>query len=498
MPALRRLATWLATESGLKTLLGAPRDTHILLLSRFLRTFAYGAVALILALFLAELEFSDERIGVFMTLTLLGDVCISLMLTLAADRLGRRRTLVLGAILMAASGPVFATIQNYYLLVLAAAVGVISPSGNEVGPFRAIEESTLAHMIAPEGRPDVFVWYVIIANLGTASGLLICGSVVERLQSLPGWSIIDAYHAIFWLYTGIGLAKLCLTLCLSQECELTPKATNDDVGQARESEPLLPDQDSVERSPENGLNGLSAKQGYLSRVSTKSRWILLRLCLLFSVDSLASGMIPYSLLNYYMDRKFHLPKDKLGLIMSASLFASSVANMLASPLSKSIGLVKTMAFTHLPSAILLALLPIPGSLAITICLLVGRASLNSMDQAPRSAFLSAVVLPAERTAVMGIANVVKTLSQSGGPVITGFLAGHSRFWVAFVTAGALKAAYDVGLLVMFVNTKLHLQADHASEHSAQSSTPNSRCGSEGGSVSDDADEPRLHGDDVHQ
>ena len=108
-----------------------------------------------------------------------------------------------------------------------------------------------------------------------------------------------------------------------------------------------------------------------------------------------------------------------------------------------------MVFTHLPSSLFLALLPVPYGLAPTICLLVGRSILNSMDQAPRSAFLSIVVLPEELTAVMGVVNILKTLSQSSGPSITGVLAGRKHFWVAFVIAGSLKAAYDVLLLAFF-------------------------------------------------
>jgi MFS family permease len=130
-------------------------------------------------------------------------------------------------------------------------------------------------------------------------------------------------------------------------------------------------------------------------------------------------------------------------------------NMWAGAIAKRIGLIKTMVFTHLPSAIFLALLPVPTSLSWTIVLLFARASLNSMDQAPRSAFIAAVVRPEERTAVMGIVNVVKILAQSGGPSVTGILAENNLFWVAFLLAGSFKVCYDLGLLTLFVNTKLH-------------------------------------------
>lgn len=141
-------------------------------------------------------------------------------------------------------------------------------------------------------------------------------------------------------------------------------------------------------------------------------------------------------------------------------FASTIGNIFASSLAKRLGLIQAMVFTHLPSSIFLALLPVPPGLALTICLLVGRSVLNSMDQAPRSAFLSIVVLPEERTAVMGIVNILKTLSQSSGPTVTGVLAGHGRFWVAFVVAGSLKATYDI-LLLVFFGGRVHVRKEEA-------------------------------------
>jgi hypothetical protein len=126
-----------------------------------------------------------------------------------------------------------------------------------------------------------------------------------------------------------------------------------------------------------------------------------------------------------------------------------------------------MVATHLPSSIFLALLPVPSGLAPTICLLVGRSVLNSMDQAPRSAFLSLIVLPEERTAVMGVVNILKTLAQSSGPSVTGVLAGHNHFWVAFVVAGSLKAAYDIMLLVFF-GGKVHARKEVSEEAESDS------------------------------
>jgi sugar phosphate permease len=124
-----------------------------------------------------------------------------------------------------------------------------------------------------------------------------------------------------------------------------------------------------------------------------------------------------------------------------------------------------MVFTHLPSAIFLGLIGVPNSLPYAMMFLILRACTQSMDVAPRSAFLAAVVLPNERTAVMGFINVVKTSAQSLGPLITGILAGHGLFWVAFVAAGSLKATYDLGMLAVFAGHKTH--EERAAERAEQ-------------------------------
>ncbi|KAH7117954.1 major facilitator superfamily domain-containing protein [Dendryphion nanum] len=479
-------ARWLAAEFGVATMRSAGRDVYILILGRYLRLFAYGSVALILAVYFEKLGFSDAQIGMFMTLTLLGDVVISLLLTLVADALGRRRTLLLGATMMAVSGTVFAKTNNYIALLSAAIVGVISPSGNEIGPFRAVEESTLAHLVPEASRPDVFAWYVVLAVMGTSSGLVVGGVAIDKMQSLDGWTEIDAYRAIFWIYTGVGILKGLLTFFLSHQCEvgIEKDVIVQPVTVDPEHEPLLNERPTSPTPVSTPKTTSRRWWNPISSISKKSRWILLKLCCLFFVDSLGSGMVPFSLINFYMDRKFHLDKGRLGGIMSATWFVSTIGNLFASSLAKRIGLIQAMVATHLPSSIFLALLPIPSGLSLTICLLIARAILSSMDQAPRSAFLSLVVLPEERTAVMGVVNTLKTLSQSSGPWVTGVLAQHDRFWVAFIMAGSLKAGYDLGLLTFFagkVHTKekptdVRAEEDGNGAVSDADATPNGREG----------------------
>ncbi|KAL8778860.1 MAG: hypothetical protein Q9213_007214 [Squamulea squamosa] len=451
------------SELGVYSILESPRDSKLLCLQRFVRLFAYGASTLILALYLSNLGVTDARIGLFMSMTLWGDVIISFMLTLFADGLGRRRILMLGSTLMTASGLVFTFSGNYWALVAASIFGVISPSGNEIGPFKAIEESTLSQLSPPAIRSDIFAWYTLLGNAGTACGMIICGWLVEWLQSINGWTAIHAHRLIFGIYAFLGIVKLVLAIMLSDKCEPRPPKQEFQIVTELENieiESLLssddddkhPQLDRTVKSSPISLRPMTSKKKHaiFPSISPTSRNILLKLSILFSFDSFASGIATSSWIIYFFTTKFSLPEGTLGTLFFTTSIIAAVSNLVASSISKRIGLLKTMVFTHLPSAIFLALIPLPTTAFPAMVFLVLRACTQNMDQAPRQAFLAAAVLPNERTAVMGVVNVVKTLSQSGGPVMTGWLAEIKKFWIAFLIAGALKAGYDLAMLKMFL------------------------------------------------
>jgi hypothetical protein len=250
---------------------------------------------------------------------------------------------------------------------------------------------------------------------------------------------------MFGVYACLGLVKLVLSLMLSKDCEAQPaEPGHQDVNGERQS--LLP---AGGETPEPDTPRKPPPRKAVSTISAASVSILLTLCLLFAVDSLASGLVPGTWMVYFFTKKFSLPESQLGTLFFATNIVAAVSNLFAASIAKRIGLVNTMVFTHMPSAICLALIPIPSSPLLAMALLVLRSSTASMDQAPRQAFIAAAVLPSERTAVMGIVNVVKTLSQSAGPIATGWLAGLGKFWIAFVVAGSLKVSYDVCMLILF-------------------------------------------------
>lgn len=222
-------------------------------------------------------------------------ISVSLALTLVADRLGRRRTLLLGALLMVFSGTVFATISNYWILLLAAILGVISPSGNEIGPFRAVEESTLAHLSEAKTRSDIFALYVVAGTLGTAGGSLAAGWSTQAVQT-SGWSEVASYRLVFWVYAAIGVVKAGMTTLLSAKCEMQPEPIQQPVqlhsntrAQSEERQPFLEDAgDHGEESPQPQPQPKKPeKKTSWIQLSPKSRYTLLRLCGLFFFDSLA-------------------------------------------------------------------------------------------------------------------------------------------------------------------------------------------------------------------
>jgi len=447
-------------EIGLSSLWSSTLDTKLLCMQRFARHFAYGGVALILVAHLDELSISKTRIGLFMTLTLVGDIIISLFLTAFADGLGRKATLALGALLMSASGVTFALSGNYWVLLLAAIFGVISPSGNEIGPFRAIEESILAQLTSVAKRRDIYAWYSLTGSAAIACAMALSGWLVNHLREDLKWTAIRSYRVIFWGYAIVGIIKFLLAISLSKAVEAN-KEKEIPTAVDPETAPLLGDNsEEPERKTKSSIRAL------LPKISVESRTIILNLCLLFAVDSFASGLAPISWITFFFKDKFSLGEGKLGTIFFVTSAISAVSILVASSIARRFGNIKTMVFTHLPSGIFLALMPIPTSLPLAATFLILRSCTISMDSAPRTAFLAAVVLPHERTAVMGLLNVVRTSAQCIGPLISGVLAGKNAIGWAFVAAGCLKATYDLGMLAVFAGHKMREERNAGDEDNA--------------------------------
>ncbi|KAK8035431.1 MFS general substrate transporter [Apiospora rasikravindrae] len=448
MESILRPFRWFYHEFGIVSIHDSGRNAWIIILARACRMFAHGAISLILAIYFAALEFTDHQIGLFMTLTLLGDVFLGTFITLIADRVGRRKVLLGGSFLMIFSGTIFATFENFWILLFAAVVGVVSVTGGDFGPFRSIEESVLSQLTTPSMRSDVLSWYVATSTLGSSLGSEAGGRIVHTLREQRDWTLVNAYHALFWLYVGMGTVNAILAALLTDACELYKQ---DDYTQIPQGE-----QQEISRVPQNWFGRSTTwLGGRLSQISVPTRRVMYKLWILLALDSIADGMVPYSWTTYYMDENFHPLKSTLGDVTSVAYFLGAISAMFAGPLARRIGLVNTMVFTHVPSSAAVLLFPLPNIFWMTVALLLLRSALNPLDQAPRTALIAAVVRPEERTAVMGITSLVRTCAAMIGPTLTGLLAANKQFWVAFVVAGIARLSYDFGLYAMFINIKLH-------------------------------------------
>ncbi|KAK5168004.1 uncharacterized protein LTR77_006571 [Saxophila tyrrhenica] len=454
---------WAIHETSLHSLVNAgSRDIYLILFLRFLRMFAYGGAALVVGIFLYSIGNDGKQLAMFLSMTLLGDAVISYFLTVKADRIGRRRVLVVGSLLMTAAGVVFAISTNYYLLLFAAIVGVISPGAHEVGPFRAVQESILAQLTPIEARTDVYAWFSVMSTVGMATGLFSAGWITHFVRNRYEWDWKDprVYPYVFAVYAIVGLIKACVTLLLTQKCEPDEFARRElDLADREATAPLL--NDGYRRTHRRGVSGKAtgAVRGIwrtlTTTLSADSRRILVRLCVLFAVNSVAAGMLPVTVVSWYLNWRFSwFVLYRVGYAMAGIWILASIANLFSASVARRVGLVRAMVFTHLPSAIFLAFIPLAEDWKLVFMLLLASSVFASMDQAPRTAFVAACFSSSERTAVMGTINLVRTVASIGGPILAGYFHDRDLWRITFLLAAALKVLYDVGLLVMFLKTKL--------------------------------------------
>ena len=398
------------------------RDGWFLFLTRFMRLFAYGLMSVVLVFYLIALGLSESQAGILLTLTLVGDTVVSLFLTTRADRIGRRRMLVAGAVLMTAAGLAFAFTRNYVVLLIAGTIGVISPSGNEVGPFLAIEQAALSHVVPQRTRTEVFAWYTLAGSLATAIGALVGGTLAGTLQTLP-MTPVASYRVIVVLYAAMGVVLALFFSRLSSAAEVS-----------------LP-QGSTSRGTLGGFWGVP-----------RSRAVVIKLSSLFAIDSFAGGFVVQSLAAYWFYLRFGVNPGTLGVIFFWANIFAGISALLASRLAARWGLINTMVATHLPSNILLILVPLMPNLRLAVLVLLVRFSISQMDVPTRQSFTMAVVPQEERSAAAGITGVARTMGAAISPMFVGFMfARPSWINVPFFLAGTLKIVYDLLLYKQFVS-----------------------------------------------
>jgi MFS family permease len=389
---------------------GLSPDGRRLLTGKSLRAFADGLVSVVLPIYLLRRGYAPLAVGAIVTSTLLGSALLTLSIGLFAHKLSGRNLLIAACTLMAATGALFATATDFWLLLIVAFVGTINPSAGDVSVFLPVEQSLLAEAVSSPRRTALFARYSLIGALAGAVGTL-AAALPDIAARQFRMGEIPLLQAVFWCYAAIGIVTLFLYRPLTSRTEA----------------PQLPSRTAL----------------------THSRGIVWGLAALFSLDAFGGGFFVQSLLALWLYKAFHISIVAASSILFWMGICSAVSFLVAVPLAERFGLINTMVFTHLPSNILLVFVPFAPNLAVAIALLLARSALSQMDVPTRTSYVMSVVRPEERAAAASITAVPRSLASALSPLLAGYLLGLSPFGWPLVIGGVLKAIYDVLLLLTY-------------------------------------------------
>lgn len=391
------------------------RDGKLLLFARPLQSFSASFVAIFIAVYLSFLGLPLWQIGLVLTGGLLASTLFNMVAGFLADRVGRRRMLVSFGLIPVFAGVAYATITNPYLLIPIAVVSTLGSRGG-FGPAKMLEGVILAQACRDEKRTRLYAIRSTLNSVAISAGSLFAGAIV-LLQNRFSLPVGTSYMWMFGIYALLNLLTVALYSMLSDAAEVE--------NPAEEALPLSPE----------------------------TRRYVLRLSLLFSIDSLGSGFVTQSLVSYWFFDRFGLGMDAIGTIFAASSLLAAFSFMLAARVSERIGLINTMVYSHLPANLMTMAIPYMPNLAASSTVYVGRSLLSQMDVPTRQSYTMAIVKPEERSRVAGIINLPRSLTSALGPSIAGAIMQFMGPSIPFLIAGGLKAAYDLGLYFMFRNVK---------------------------------------------
>jgi MFS family permease len=386
--------------------------TELVYAARGLRAFGDGFAVILLPAYLTEIGYDSIGIGIVAAASLLGSAVLTLAVGLLASRHDLRKLLLLAAALMVATGIALPALAHIVFIAFVAFIGTINPSAGDIGVFVPLEHAMLARGAADRQRTAAFARYSLIGALAAAAGAL--AAALPDFLIAAGIGKVAAFMLMFYAYALLGVASALLYRRL-------PRA---EVGETRSGTPLGP-----------------------------SRAMVYRLAALFSLDAFAGGFIVQSLLALWLFQRFELSLSAAASFFFWSSVLAAFSYPVAAWLSKRIGLVNTMVFTHIPSSVCLILAAFATDLTVVIGLLLVRAALSQMDVPTRTSYVMAVVTPPERTAAASVTAVPRSLASSLSPALAGVLLATPFSGLPLVICGALKIAYDLALLVCFRHIK---------------------------------------------
>jgi MFS family permease len=394
------------------------RDGKLLLTTRGVRSFGYGFLSIMLAVYLHLIGFSDILIGAVLSATLLGSAAFTIFSSIYADRIGRRRMLLILTSLMATSGIIFAATDNRVALFIAAIIGTLSPTGAEIGSFLPMEQAILPQTTPEEKRNSAFAAYNTVGTLSSAAGTLF-GLLATFLQSLYGFGELELYHALFLVYSALALASAALYMAVSSKAEL-----------------------------QKGHSDRPRK-----RLSPESRTIVAKLSALFGLDAFAGGFVLQAIISFWFFTRYGVSQGNLFVIFFFAQILTTISFYAAVRLARMIGLIRTMVFTHIPSNVLLMLVPVANTFVLSLTFFLARQAISQMDVPTRQSYTMAIFPPEERIPAAGITSISRNVAQATSPSLSGYAMQAISMSSPFFIAGSLKIVYDIGVYFNFRNIK---------------------------------------------
>jgi MFS family permease len=395
------------------------RDLLLIDAAGFLRSLGVGLTGVVLGIYLFRIGLSSIAIGLVIAAGLAGSALATVIVSFAADRLGRRRSLLVLSLLSALGGLALALSPALPLLLTMAFVGMLNGTGTDRSASFALDQAVVPGLVPDSRRTWGLAWYNVLLDGGGSLGALGAGLPI-LLQRHLAFSVLGSYRVLFFGYSGLCLLVASLYLLLSPAIEITDAPA---------------------------LRQMSAG------IAPESKKIIAKLTALFSLDAFGGGFLTDALVAYWFFRRFGIPEHDLGLVFFAVHILNAGSHLGAAWLARRIGLVNTMVFTHLPSSLFLIAVPFAPSFKWAVLLFLCREALVEMDVPTRQSYVAALVRPSERTFASGITNLARNVFWAVGSATAGLLMQALTFSAPLLIGGGAKVTYDLLLYRAFRRLK---------------------------------------------
>ena len=390
------------------------RDQIIINTAGFLRSLGVGLMGVVLGIYLSRIGYSAFKIGAVVAIGLAGSAVATAWVGFAADRVGRKRFLLVLSILTAVGGLALYAAPRLPLLLAMAFVGMLNGTGTERSATFALEQAVIPGLAPDKRRTWNLALYNVLIDGGSSLGAL-AADLPLFLQKQFSITLLGGYRVLFLAYAGLYLITAALYLMLSPVVEINDSSTIENV----------------------------------AKVAPETRKVIGKLTALFSLDAFGGGFLTDALVSYWFFRRFGLSEHDLGFVFFAVHVLNALSHLGAAWLARRIGLVNSMVFTHLPSSLFLMAVPFAPSAKWAIVLFLARESLVEMDVPTRQSYVASLVAPSERSFASAVTNLARNVWWAIGSAMAGGLMQAFAFSAPLFVGGSAKIVYDLLLYRSF-------------------------------------------------